>query len=189
MGRHVGQDGGCGIACCRGGGASRQGGERIAGNYFEDQFRALAQQQAFEKEIFRASLRQPAESEASIFMAKGLIVLYRTQDEATFFVVGSDDENEVILATVLDAMVDACCRLVPGRLTTPNMMRALEYLVLAMDELVDGGTILEIDSGAIVSRVSMKSTVGEVPLHEQTPQQAFSSIKEQLQRQFKLPTT
>merc|ERR1711967_78091 len=72
-------------------------GERIAGNYFEDQFRALAQQQAFEKEIFRASLRQPAESEASIFMAKGLIVLYRTQDEATFFVVGSDDENEVIL--------------------------------------------------------------------------------------------
>ena len=65
-------------------------------------------------------------------------------------------------ATVLDAMVDACCRLVPGRLTTPNMMRALEYLVLAMDELVDGGTILEIDSGAIVSRVSMKSTVGEV---------------------------
>ena len=55
--------------------------------------------QAFEKEIFRASLRQPAESEASIFMAKGLIVLYRTQDEATFFVVGSDDENEVILVS------------------------------------------------------------------------------------------
>lgn len=32
-------------------------------------------------------------------MCKGLVVLYRTQDEATFFVVGSEDENEVILVS------------------------------------------------------------------------------------------
>lgn len=30
-------------------------------------------------------------------MCKGLVVVYRSQDETTFFVVGSDDENEVIL--------------------------------------------------------------------------------------------
>ncbi len=30
-------------------------------------------------------------------MCKGLVVVYRSQDETTFFVVGSDEENEVIL--------------------------------------------------------------------------------------------
>jgi hypothetical protein len=30
-------------------------------------------------------------------MCKGLVVVYRSQDDTTFFVVGSDDENEVIL--------------------------------------------------------------------------------------------
>ena len=92
-------------------------------------------------------------------------------------------------ANVLEALVEACTRLLSSHLSTYNMMSKLEYVVLALDELVDGGTILEIDGGAIASRVSMKSTTSEVPLHEQTPQQAFTSIKEQLQRQFKFPTT
>ena len=55
--------------------------------------------QAFEQEIFKASLRAPAEGEANIFMCRGLVVLYRSQDETTFYVVGSDDENEVILVS------------------------------------------------------------------------------------------
>ena len=55
--------------------------------------------QAFEREIFRASTRQPAEGESNIFMCKGLVVLYRTQDETTFYVVGAEDENEVILVS------------------------------------------------------------------------------------------
>ena len=55
--------------------------------------------QAFEQEIFKASLRAPAEGDANIFMCRGLVVLYRSQDETTFFVVGSDEENEVILVS------------------------------------------------------------------------------------------
>lgn len=53
--------------------------------------------QAFERELFRAATRQPAEGESNIFMCKGLVVVYRSHDETTFFVVGSDEENEVIL--------------------------------------------------------------------------------------------
>ena len=76
-----------------------------------------------------------------------------------------------------------------ARLTTLNVMKSLEYVLLALDELVDGGTILEIEGSAIAARVSMRSTTADVPLHEQTPGQAFSSIREQMQRHFKLPTT
>jgi hypothetical protein len=69
------------------------------------------------------------------------------------------------------------------------MMNSLEYVMLALDELVDGGTILEIEGSAIAARVSMKSTSSDVPIHEQTPSQAFSSIKEQMSKAFKLPST
>jgi hypothetical protein len=56
--------------------------------------------QAFERDVFKASTRQPAEGEANIFMCKGLIVLYRSQDDCTFYVVGAEDENEVILVSL-----------------------------------------------------------------------------------------
>lgn len=68
--------------------------------------------QAFEKDIFKASTRQLADGEANIFMCKGLVVLYRSQDETTFYVVGSDDENEVILVVIHPApltRIRACC--------------------------------------------------------------------------------
>merc|ERR1712216_137144 len=136
-------------------------GGRVAGSYFEEQFRTLPQQQAFERELFRAATRQPAEGESNIFMCKGLVVVYRSHDETTFFVVGSDEENEVILANVLDALVEACRKLVSARLTTYNVMSKLEYVLLALDELGDGGTILEIEGSAIAARVSMKSTTSD----------------------------
>jgi hypothetical protein len=64
--------------------------------------------QAFERDIFKASTRQPAEGEANIFMCKGLIVLYRSQDDCTFYVVGAEDENEVILVS-LRLNLPGCC--------------------------------------------------------------------------------
>ena len=61
--------------------------------------KVVCELQAFEREIFKSASRAPADGESSIFMCKGLVVLYRTQDETTFFVVGSDEENEVILVS------------------------------------------------------------------------------------------
>ena len=52
-----------------------------------------------------------------------------------------------------------------------------------IDELVDGGMILETDPNHIVSRVLMRSVTGsatgEVPLTELTIGQALSSAREQ----------
>ena len=83
---------------------------------------------------------------------------------------------------VLTALVDACTKLIHGTLDSHAMLSSLDSVSLVMDELVDGGVILEIEGSAIASRVSMKSSEADVPLHEQTPRQAFSTLREHLTR-------
>ncbi len=92
------------------------------------------------------------------------------------------DADKCIQVTVLTALVEACTKLIHGNLDSHSMLSSLDSVALVMDELVDGGVILEIDGSAIASRVSMKSSEGEVPLHEQTPRQAFSTLREHLTR-------
>lgn len=58
-----------------------------------------------------------------------------------------------------------------------------QQVILVIDELVDGGMILETDPNNIVSRVLMRSVTGpsggEVPLTELTIGQALTSAREQ----------
>lgn len=69
------------------------------------------------------------------------------------------------------------------------MLDKLDTVLLALDELVDGGVILEIEPSAIVNRVGMRGAdadqmggMGGVSmgssLQSQTPQQALQSIKD-----------
>ena len=57
--------------------------------------------------------------------------------------------------------------------------------MLAVDELVDGGMILEIDPASIASRVQMRGAEGQggaanVPLADMTISQALASAKDSL---------
>ena len=74
------------------------------------------------------------------------------------------------------------------------MLDKLDVVLLTLDELVDGGVILEIESSAIANRVGMRGADGNaggaggavpgMPLQTQTPQQALLSLKEQMSRAF-----
>jgi hypothetical protein len=60
----------------------------------------------------------------------------------------------------------------------------LDLVLLAIDELIDGGVILETDANVIANRVSMRGAEGEqaTPLAEQTLSQALATAKEQITR-------
>ena len=64
------------------------------------------------------------------------------------------------------------------------MLDKLDTVLLALDELVDGGVILETDANVIANRVSMRGVEGEqaTPLAEQTLSQALATAKEQITR-------
>ena len=114
-------------------------------------------------------------------MLESNVAVYRASNDTRFFVVGSALENELILTAVLDALYESMQVLLRGQTDRRSVLDALELVILAIDELVDGGMIVEIDANKIVSRVLMRGsdTGGEVPLTELTIGQALTSAREQ----------
>eukprot|EP00112_Aurelia_sp_Birch-Aquarium-sp1_P000511 Seg1048.16 transcript_id=Seg1048.16/GoldUCD/mRNA.D3Y31 product="Coatomer subunit zeta-1" protein_id=Seg1048.16/GoldUCD/D3Y31 len=150
-------------------------GERILSKYFDDTFPTIKEQREFEKSLYNKTSRQNAE----IIMLDGLTIVYRSNVDLYFYVMGSSYENELILASVLNALYDSISQMLKKNVEKRFLMDHLDAVLLALDELVDGGVILEADSNNIVQRVAMKMEV-EVPLSEQTVAQVIQTAKDQL---------
>ena len=169
-------------------------GQRVAARYFSDGLQTLASQQKLEASLLSKALKSTAAGEADIVLFDGHVAVMRAGKDVHLFVTGDPDENEIILVEVLNALYNALSSLLPGgSLNSRAMMERLDVVLLVLDELVDGGVILEMESSAIVARVGMKGTEGSasasvmpgVPGSSTTPQQALLSFKEQMTRAFK----
>ncbi|TRY68407.1 hypothetical protein TCAL_06204 [Tigriopus californicus] len=130
-------------------------GRRILANYYDaDVFPGIKEQKAFEKSLFAKT----AKANGEIIMLDGLTCLYRSNVDLFFYVMGSVHENENV--------------------EKRSLFDHLDIIMLALDEICDGGIILESDPNAVVSRVALRTD--DIPLGEQTVAQVFQSAKEQL---------
>jgi hypothetical protein len=82
---------------------------------------------------------------------------------------------------VLDAGYDAISNLLRDQLDQRSILDNLELVLLALDELIDTGVILEIDPGAIKNRVLMldANAGGPEALGDMTIGEAFEKAKAQ----------
>ena len=166
-------------------------GKRIVSRYYKNDFTSLVEEHAFEKKLFEKTMRTNAKNEAEIIMFDNMITVYRNSSDVWFFVVGAQTENELILVSALTALYDALTTALRGMPDKRSLLDSFDTLVLTIDELVDGGMILETDSSAIVNRVGMKgsdasTTAGAGPeaasFSEQSFNTMFASAREQIAR-------
>jgi glycyl-tRNA synthetase beta subunit len=99
--------------------------------------------------------------------------------DAWFFVVSRQNENELILANVLNALTDALTTTLRS-IDKRTMLDNYDSVLLTVDELVDGGMILETDATAISNRVGMKAANTEpaAPAETSSFSFAFTTAKE-----------
>uniref|UniRef100_A0A8C9T517 Coatomer subunit zeta n=1 Tax=Scleropages formosus TaxID=113540 RepID=A0A8C9T517_SCLFO len=71
-------------------------GERLYAKYYDDTYPTVKEQKAFEKNIFNKTHRTDSE----IALLEGLTVVYKSNIDLYFYVIGSSHENEVILIMV-----------------------------------------------------------------------------------------
>ncbi|BBM97469.1 coatomer subunit zeta [Marchantia polymorpha subsp. ruderalis] len=161
-------------------------GKRVAVKYFSDDWPNLASKLAFEKSVFTKTQRISARAEAEIGMFDGYVVVYKFISDLHFYVTGGDDENELILATVLQGFFDAVAILLRSNVEKKTVLENLDLVLLCLDEIVDGGIILECDANVIAARVAMRGAEADVPLSEQTISQALATAKEHLARNWVL---
>lgn len=120
-------------------------------------------------------------------MFDDVIVVYKFIGDLMFYVVGHSDENEIVLSSVLVGFYDSVSMLLRNAVEKKTVLENLDLVLLAMDELVEGGLILESDPTVIATRVTMRTGEGEGDMDIQNPglaslSAAFGNVKEQLAR-------
>ncbi|KAI8978910.1 Longin-like domain-containing protein [Pilobolus umbonatus] len=156
-------------------------GNRVLAKYYGNESTVLKQQKQFEKGLFEKTKRAQGE----IILYDNHIVLYRSNIDIFFYVVGSMEENELHLLSMLNAFYDAISTLLRYQVEKRSVMDNLDLIILCLDETVDGGIILETDSNAIVSRVSKpRMDMVDIPFAEQTLMQAVQTAKDRFASQL-----
>ncbi|CAN6481913.1 unnamed protein product [Victoria cruziana] len=157
-------------------------GKRVAVKYYSDDWPTLNAKLAYEKSVFTKTQKSNARTEAEITMFDGYIVIYKFIADLHFFVSGGDDENELIISTVLQAFFDAVGILLRNNVEKRTALENLDLILLCLDEIVDGGLILETDANVIAGNVASQGLEGGAILSEQTITQALATAREHLAR-------
>lgn len=157
-------------------------GKRVAVKYYSDEWPTNSAKVAFEKSVFTKTQKTNARSEAEITMLENNIIVYKFVQDLHFFVTGGDDQNELILATVLQGFYDAITLLLRNNVDQREALENLDLILLCLDEIVDGGIILETDGSIIAGKVATHTMDDSAPLSEQTISQALATAREHLTR-------
>lgn len=76
--------------------------------------------------------------------------------------------------SVLNCLYDSVSQILRKNVEKRAVLESLDIVMLAMDEICDGGIIIDADSSSVVSRVALRSD--DIPLGEQTVAQVTNAI-------------
>jgi hypothetical protein len=113
-------------------------------------YKTVKDQKAFEKGLLDKTAKQTTD----IILYDGKIVVFKMESDVMLYVVGSAEENEVLLYSVVLALRDSLNILLKNSVDKRTVIENYDLVSLAVDELVDDGIILETDPVIVASRVS-----------------------------------
>ncbi|CAA7057740.1 unnamed protein product [Microthlaspi erraticum] len=152
-------------------------GKRVAVKYYSDDWATNAAKLAFEKYVFTKTSKTNARTEAEITLLENNIVVYKFAQDLHFFVTGGEDENELVLSSVLQGFFDAVALLLRNNVEKMEALENLDLIFLCLDEMVDQGMVLETDANVIAGKVAMQSAEASGSLSEQTLTQALATAR------------
>ncbi|CAI8054686.1 Coatomer subunit zeta-1 [Geodia barretti] len=128
-------------------------GKRIQCKYFSDTFPTLKEQLKFEETLFRKTHKANAE----IIMHDGVTAVYRSNVDLFFYVLGAQGENELMLMGVLNGLYDTISYVLRRAVEKRSLLERMDAVLLVMDEIVDGGVIMETDPSVLMQRIAIKA--------------------------------
>ncbi|XP_030077322.1 coatomer subunit zeta-2 isoform X5 [Microcaecilia unicolor] len=78
-------------------------GQRLVAKYYDETFPSPKEQRCFEKSIFNKTHRADGE----IAFLEGMTIVYKSSIDLFFYVVGSSQENELMLVSVLTCLFES----------------------------------------------------------------------------------
>ncbi|EEA28141.1 Golgi-to-ER vesicle coat component [Talaromyces marneffei ATCC 18224] len=112
-----------------------------------------------EQKNFESGLMEKTNKQTNdVILYDNRVVVFKLENDVMMYVVGSADENEVLLYNVVVALRDALGILFKGATDKRTIIENYDLVSLAIDEIIDDGIILETDPVLIASRVSRAPT-------------------------------
>ena len=90
------------------------------------------------------------------------------------------DENELIIEMILTGLLGSLNILLDGSLGRMSLYENLNLVMLAVDELIDSGVILETDPVTVANRVLMRGVDGTMPITDMTANDAIKMVGGQI---------
>lgn len=113
-------------------------GDRVLAKYYDKNvFPTTKEQKAYEKNLFSKTRR--SDTNTDIIMLDGLTCVYKQNVDAYFYVMGSCNENELLLVNVLNCLFDSISMILKKDVTSVSVLNNLDIVMLAFDEICDGG--------------------------------------------------
>ncbi|CAN6865493.1 unnamed protein product [Brassica oleracea] len=157
-------------------------GKRIAAKYYSGDWPTNTAKEAFEKAVFSKTQKTNARTEVEVTALENNIIVYKFVQDLHFFVTGGEEENELVLASVLQGLFDAVNLLLRGNADKREALDNLDLIFPCFDEIIDGGIVLETDAKVIAEKAGINSIDPNAPLSEQTISQALATAREHLTR-------
>ncbi|KKY24361.1 putative coatomer subunit zeta [Phaeomoniella chlamydospora] len=110
----------------------------------------LKEQKSFEKGLLEKTAKQTSD----VILYDNRIVVFKNEGDVMLYVVGSAEENEILLYNVVLALRDSLAILLKNSTDKRTIIENYDLVTLAIDEIVDDGIILETDPVIVSTRVS-----------------------------------
>uniref|UniRef100_A0A8C0I496 Coatomer subunit zeta n=2 Tax=Balaenoptera musculus TaxID=9771 RepID=A0A8C0I496_BALMU len=149
-------------------------GHRLLAKYYDDTFPSMKEQMAFEKNVFNKTSR--TDSEIAFF--GGMTIVYKSSIDLFLYVVGSSYENELMLMSVLTCLFESLNHVLRKNVEKRWLLENMDGAFLVLDEIVDGGVILESDPQQVIQKVNFRAD--DSGLTEHSVAQVLQSAKEQI---------
>ena len=149
-------------------------GNRLVAKYYDDTYPTSKEQKDFEKKMFEKTQK----SDSEIALLDGLTVVYKSNVDLFFYVIGASYENELMLMTILTCLFDSVSLLLRKNVEKRYLLRNLGSIFLLVDEIVDGGVVMQTDSTLVIDQIATRGE--DIPLTEQSISKVLLSAKDQI---------
>lgn len=141
-------------------------------------------QRRFETLLTSKADKMTFRAEVEVLLVGDYVALFRTLHDVVVYVIGESDENELFLAEVLNTVTQSLTTLTgTASVSKRAVLENLGNVFLMLDEILDGGVVMETDSRLITNRVLMQENP-EAPPETTAFNQAISNARENLFRSF-----
>ncbi|KAM9474351.1 coatomer subunit zeta-2 isoform 5-T7 [Salvelinus alpinus] len=139
-------------------------GNRLLSKYYDTElYPSMKEQKNFEKNVFNKTHKADTDE---IAFVEGMTIVYKCSIDLFFYVVGSAQENELMLMAVLNCLFESLSQILRKNVERRCLLDNMDGVFLVVDEIIDGGVILESDPQQVIQKVNYRAD--ENPLSEQS---------------------